>query len=183
MSKAKGRPIRVMFHDEARFGRISDPRRCWAPFPWRPVVHAAVVQEFTYAYAAVSPHDGVLDSLILPAVGTEMMSLFLEEVSVRHPDEFIVMIMDGAGWHTARKLRVPDNMHIRYLPPYSPELNPVEYLWDDIREKHFSNHVFATITALEVHLMHSLAGMEKDHERVRSITGWDWIIDSIVNAN
>ena len=183
MNKAKGRPIRVMFHDEARFGRISDPRRCWAPFPWRPVVHAAVVQEFTYAYAAVSPHDGVLDSLILPAVGTEMMSLFLEEVSVRHPDEFIVMIMDGAGWHTARKLHVPDNMHIRYLPPYSPELNPVEYLWDDIREKHFSNHVFATITALEVHLMHSLAGMEKDHERVRSITGWDWIIDSILNAN
>jgi transposase len=146
-------------------------------------MHAAIVQEFTYAYAAVSPHDGILDSLILPAVGTAMMSLFLEEVGVRHPDEFIVMIMDGAGWHTAKNLDIPDNMHILYLPPYSPELNPVEYLWDDIREKDFSNKVFVTITALEVHLMHSLAKMEENHERVQSITGWDWIINSILNAN
>ena len=183
MTKAKGRPLRIMFHDEARFGRISDPRRCWAPFPCRPLVHAAIVQEFTYAYAAVSPYDGVLDSLILPTVDTAMMSLFLEEVGIRHPEEFIVMIMDGAGWHTAKNLQVPDNMHLLSLPPYSPELNPVEYLWDDLREKAFPNHVFATITALEVHLMHSLARMEEDHERVRSITGWDWIINAILNAN
>jgi len=182
MSMAEGRPVRVMFHDEARFGRISDPRRCWAPFPCRPVVHAAIVQEFTYAYAAVSPSDGELDSLILPEVGTAIMSLFLEEVSVRHADEFIVMIMDGAGWHTAKRLHVPDNMLILYLPPYSPELNPVEYLWDDIREKDFSNRVFANMTALEDRLMNSLAKMEEDRKRVRSITGWEWIINAILNA-
>ena len=112
-------------------------------------MHAAIVQEFTYAYAAVCPSDGELDSLILPEVGTAMMSLFLEEVGARHPDEFIVMIMDGAGWHTAKKLHAPHNMLILYLPPYSPELNPVEYLWDDIREKDFSNRVFADMTALK----------------------------------
>jgi hypothetical protein len=182
MSTAEGRPVRVMFHDEARFGRISDPRRCWAPFPCRPLVHAAIVQEFTYAYAAVSPSDGELDSLILPEVGTAMMGLFLEEVSVRHPDEFIVMIMDGAGRHTAKGLHVPENMRILYLPPYSPELNPVEHLWDDIREKDFSNRVFANMTALEDHLMNSLAKMEEDRRRVRSITGWEWIINAILNA-
>jgi hypothetical protein len=182
MSKADGRPLRLMFHDEARFGRIDDPRRCWAPFPCRPLVHAAVVQEFTYAYAAVSPLDGVLDSLILPSVGTAMMDLFLEEVSVRHPEEFIVMIMDGAGWHTARDLRLPGNMHILFLPPYSPELNPVEYLWDDIREKDFPNRAFDTIESLEVNLMYSLARLEQNGERVKSITGWDWIVNAILNA-
>lgn len=183
MKRSEGRALRIMFHDEARFGRISDPRRCWAPFPCRPVVHAAIVQEFTYAYAAVSPLDGKLDSLILPAVGTDMMNLFLTEVALRHPDEFIVIIMDGAGWHTAKDLTIPENMHILYLPPYSPELNPIEHLWDDLREKDFWNRVFGTIEALEIHLMHSLARMENDHERVRSITGWDWIVNAILNAN
>ena len=145
-------------------------------------MHAAVVQEFTYAYAAVSPQDGVLDSLILPSVGTAMMDLFLGEVSARHPDEFIVMIMDGAGWHTSRELLLPHNMRILCLPPYSPELNPVEYLWDEIREKYFPNRVFATIESLEIHLMQSLATLEQDGERVKSITGWDWIINASLNA-
>lgn len=172
-----------MFHDEARFGRITDPRRCWAPFPSRPLVHAAVVQEFTYAYAAVSPLDGVLDSLILPSVGTTLMDLFLEEVSRRHPGEFIIMVMDQAGWHTAKDLRLPENLCLLYLPPYSPELNPVEYLWDEIREKDFPNLVFDTIEALELHLMHSLARLEQDQACVQSITGWDWIVSAILNAD
>lgn len=115
----KDRSIRIMFQDEARFSRISDPRRCWAPYPARPVVHAAIVQEFTYTYAAVSHVDGVLDSLILPAVNTDMMNLFLEEVAIRHSEDFIVMLMDKAGWHTAKDLHIPENMYILHLPPYS----------------------------------------------------------------
>jgi hypothetical protein len=142
-----------------------------------------VVQEFTYAYTAVSPQDGLLDSLILPWVGTGMMNLFLEEVSFRHPDEFIVMLMDQAAWHTAKELRIPENIHILFLPPYSPELNPVEYLWDEIREKDFPNLVFATIESLEIHLMHGLAALERDSIRVQSITGWDWILNAILNAD
>jgi hypothetical protein len=66
-----------MFQDEGRFGRISDPRRCWAPHGVRLVVPSQVVREYTHAFAAVSPHDGVLDSLILPDVNAQMMSLFL----------------------------------------------------------------------------------------------------------
>ena len=111
-----------------------------------------------------------------------MTCFFLEEVSIRDPDEFIVMIMDGASWHPAKNLRATNNMLILYLPPYSPELNPVEYLWDDIREKDFSNRVFADMTALEDRLMNSLAKMEGDRRRVRSITGWEWIITAILNA-
>ncbi len=64
------RPLRLMFQDEARFGRISDSRRCWTPYPIRPMVEAAVVREFIYAYAAVSPRDGEMDSLILPEAST-----------------------------------------------------------------------------------------------------------------
>ena len=69
--------LRLMFQDEARFGRISDTRRCWCPKPIRPLCYAMVTQEYTYAYAAVSVADGGLDSLILPHVNGECMQLFL----------------------------------------------------------------------------------------------------------
>jgi len=92
-----------MFQDEARFGRINIPRLCWAPMGVRPVVGCQVVREYTYAYAAVSPVDGVMDSLILPEVNTADFELFLEEVATRHADEFVLMFMDGAGWHTTKK--------------------------------------------------------------------------------
>jgi hypothetical protein len=93
-----------MFEDEARFGRSSDPRRCWAPAGGRPEVNTQIVREYEYAFAAVSPHDGSLDTLVLPAANTEAMSLCLAEVSQRHADEFIVMVLDGAGWHRAKHL-------------------------------------------------------------------------------
>lgn len=172
-----------MFEDEARFGRINDPRHCWAPYPMRPLVKAAIVQEFTYAFAAVSPHDGMLDTLILPEVSTKAMNIFLREVADRHTQEFILMIMDSAGWHKARALVIPENMHILYLPPYSPELNPVEYLWDDLREKEFPNKLFNNMDMLELHLMNGLLKMEDNPDQVKSITGWQWIITVNLNAN
>src|SRR5512138_585369 len=76
-----GSRLRVMFQDEGRFGRISTPRRCWAPRGMRPEVPCQMVREYTYGFVALSPHDGVLDSLILPQVCEEAMSLFLREVS------------------------------------------------------------------------------------------------------
>jgi len=72
----QGRRFRLMFQDEARFGRINDPRRCWAPKGFRPEVGMQIVREYTYAFGAVSPHDGTLDSLVLPVVSAEAMSLF-----------------------------------------------------------------------------------------------------------
>ena len=93
------------------------------------MVGARLVREYTYAFSAVSPHDGVMDSLVLPFVNAETMSLFLALVAERHPEEFIVMVMDQAGWHIAGDLVVPDNMRILFLPPYSPELNPAEHIW------------------------------------------------------
>ena len=83
-----------MFQDEGRFGRISDPRRCWVPSGLRPDVPTQVVREYTYAFAAVSPHDGTMDSLILPEVNACMMSIFLEEVATRHPGDLILMLRE-----------------------------------------------------------------------------------------
>jgi transposase len=173
--------IRLMFMDEARFGRISDTRRCWCPKPIRPVCYAMVSQEYTYAYAAVSVSDGHMDSLILPHVNGECMQIFLDEVAARHLNDRIVMVLDGAGWHKNESLIIPDNIHMLRLPPYSPELNPAEHIWDDLREKEFHNKVFDSIDSLEDHLEKALLDMEHDHDRIRSIVAWPWIINALMN--
>ena len=172
-----------MFQDEGRFGRINDPRRCWAPSGVRPDVPQQVVREYTHAFATVSPHDGILDSLILPEVNAEMMTLFLEEVSSRHPDEFIMMFMDQAGWHKARELKIPVNMSLYWLPAYSPQCNPVEHLWEEIREKWFENKVFDSLDSVEDTLVTALASLEKDKKKVLGLSGFDWIIRISMNAN
>ena len=168
-----------MFQDEARFGRISEVRRCWCPKPWRPLVQAMVTQQSTYAYAALSPADGHLDSLVLPHVNGACMQVFLDEIAARHPGERIVMVLDGAGWHKNEQLPRPANIALLFLPPYSPELNPVEHLWDDLREKYFHNRVFASLDAVIDQLAEALLAYESGPASVRSITRWDWIINAL----
>jgi hypothetical protein len=172
-----------MFEDEARFGRLSEPHRCWAPKGVRPTVPAQIVREYEYAYAAVSPHDGVLDTLVLPEVNTEAMGLFLTEVSARHAAEFILVVLDGAGWHKAKHLSVPANMRLISLPPWSPQLNPAEHVWDEVREKHFANRWFETMDQLDEQLVTGLATLETDTPRIASLTGFDWITCVPLKAN
>lgn len=171
-----------MFQDEARFGRISDTRYCWACRPVRPMVKAMLVHQYTYAYGAVSPVDGRFDSLVLPQVNTECMQLFITEVGSRYPEENIVMVVDGAGWHKSKTIGLPENLRLLFLPPYSPELNPQEHMWDELREKHFHNQAFNSMDALEVQLVNGLKHLEQSPDLVKSITGWDWILNSVSNA-
>ena len=179
---AKAQNIKLMFQDEARFGRISDVRRCWAPRPVRPLCQAMLTHEYTYAYGAVDVCTGELDSLILPHVNTDCMQLFLDEVSARHPKERIVMVIDGAGWHRSHELKAPENIYLLRLPPYAPELNPMEHVWDELREKYFHNRVFDSLDALENHLVLALRNMELDSTTVCSIVSWPWIIGALLTS-
>jgi transposase len=174
-------PIRLMFQDEARFGRISDTRQCWCPKPIRPLCRSIVTQEYTYAYAAVDVACGEMDSLILPHLNGTCMQIFLDEVAARHPQDRVIMVLDRAGWHRCKDLALPPNLRLLLLPPYSPELNPVEHLWDEIREKFFHNKVFNSLDALEDLLCTALNHMEHSPEKVRSIVAWSWIIKAVLN--
>lgn len=171
-------PVRLMFQDEARFGRISDPRKCWAPAPHRPLVPVALVREYTYAYAAVTPEDGALDWMIASKMDTLNMSAFLRHVALKHSDEFVVMVLDGAPSHRSKELVVPENMALVGLPPYSPELNPAERLWDDIREKEFANRVFDSLGAAIAQVARGLKRLENSPASLQSLTGWEWILRS-----
>ena len=167
-----------MFQDEGRFGRINNPRRCWAPEGVRPTVGMQRVRESVYVYAAVAPADGELVSLVLPDTDSVMMSLFLGEVAQRYPDEFILMFMDQAGWHRSGSLLIPDGMKLKWIPPYSPECNPTEHIWEEIREKWFGNTVFANLDAVEDMLTQALFSLEKNTPLIQSLTGFEWVLVS-----
>ena len=122
------RPIRLMFQDEARFGRMARIRRCWAPAPLRPVVANGYEREFTYVYGGVSPLQGELDWSLSDKMNTAQMGAFLAQVSQAYPQEFIVMVVDGASSHKAKELIVPENVRLIRLPSYSPELKPQEHI-------------------------------------------------------
>jgi len=171
-------PLRVMFQDEARFGRLSDPRRCWAPAPLRPVVPVALVREYTYAYAAVTPKDGALDWMLTSKMDTLGMNAFLKHIAEQHPQDYIVMVVDGAPSHRSKDLQVPANMSLVRLPAYSPELNPAERLWDDIREKEFANRVFDSLGAAMAQAARGLKRLEDSPASLCSLTGWEWILKS-----
>lgn len=183
MVKLHSYNLRVMFQDEAGFGRINKPKRCWCPKGIRPTVPCQRIREYSYAYAAVSPFDGEMVSLVLPYANTDCMNIFLDEVSKRHSDEYILLIADCAAWHRSKMLNIPKNIEIFPLLHYSPELNPVENIWDEVREKGFKNEVFNSMIAVENRLCNTLADLENDKCRVKSIAGWNWIVTINSNAN
>ena len=128
------------------------------------------MRELTYVYAAVAPEAGKMTSLILPTSDTSMMNLFLAHVSQTFADYFIVMQVDRAGWHHAKDLVVPENMRLIPQPAYSPELNPVEHLWEHLREKHFPDFACASLDEVIDKLCVGLTQLEADPECLRSMT-------------
>ena len=144
-----GKPLRVMFQDEAGFGRINKPKRCWCRKGIRPTVPCHHVREYVYTYGAVSPLDGAFFSLVLPLANTNCMNLFLKALSNYFPNNHILLVLNNPGWHTSKTPTVPDNIELYLLLPYTPELNPIEQIWEEVREKGFRNELFKTLDAVE----------------------------------
>lgn len=122
-------------------------------------------------------------SLVLPYANTECMNIFLEEVSKRYPDSYILMVVDNASWHKSKGLNIPENIELFPLLPYTPELNPFEMIWDEVREKGFRNELFKSLKAVQDRLCDTLLSLELNKNRVKSICVWDWIITAVLKAN
>lgn len=150
-------------------------RKCWSPAPLRPVVQNGYQREYTYVYGAVCPKDGQFEWGITRKMNTEQMGGFLRQVSLACPDDYVLMVVDGASSHVAKELAVPENMELFRLPPYAPELNPQEHIWDEVREKDFPNRVFDSMDGVLSQLQSGLPRLSAERQRVRSITFWPWI--------
>jgi len=134
----------VFFFDEGRFGLKPSLGRYWARKGTRP--HSAVKPGYTnfYLYSSVSPHTGESFTLLLPWVNTEVMNFYLKALSNEYPNKKLMLIMDGAGWHHSKELMSHENIKIEFLPAYSPELNPVEKLWQWLRRHVCRNRLFCS---------------------------------------
>lgn len=163
-------PIRLYFQDEAQFGRINTLQKCWCLKGVIPTAPQQVIREFTFVFTAACPETGKTCSLILPRADTETMNLFLLTLSEQQSDERIIVCMDRAGWHTTQQLVLPENIIVWFLPPYSPELNPVELIWRELRAKYFNNKLFNTLDEVDSHLMFAITDFTADKERLKKLT-------------
>jgi transposase len=171
----QGQPVLLMFQDEARFGRVSMPVSCWAPHPFRPVVKYSLVREFKYIYGSVAPWDGFLHYQIYDKMNTENMVRYLKALSKKFNDYFIVLVLDGASSHTTKNLIKPDNISLISLPPYSPDLNPVEQLWRILRKNRLHNKLFETLDDVMHEVKLGLNQIARNKNALCILTNWEWI--------
>jgi hypothetical protein len=124
-----------------------------------------------------------MDWMVSQKMNTVQMSVFLSQVSAAHPADSIIMVLDGARSHKAKDLQRPENIRLVALPTYSPELNPQEHVWDELREKEFPNRVFNDIDAVVRQLPSGLPRLTADHGALRGLTAWPWIVSLNLKAN
>ena len=163
-----------MFQDEAGFGRINKPKYCWCEKGVRPSVPCHHIREYYYAFGAVEPLTGESFFLVLPRCNSSCMNTFLCDLSKEYQDDVILLCCDGAAWHKSGALNIPENIELFYIPPYTPEMNPIEQIWKEIRKRGFRNEVFASLNKVLDRLCDTICTLT--NEAILSITGRNWII-------
>lgn len=166
--------MRIFFQDEARVGQQGTLTRVWAPRGSRPTALKQTEYQWVYLWAAVEPASGELAAMITPDVNTARMNQFLEGLgSMLDVNDLAIVVLDNAGWHRAKALKVPDNLTLLPLPAYSPELNPTERLWQWLRSHHLANRVYADYDELLHAAKAALASVEAD--RIKSVCACDYL--------
>ena len=180
LNVADGKPVRIWVADEHRYGLISVVRKCWTLRGERPTAPYQTKYEWGYLYSALEV-DGAnaAEFLCLPRVDLGMSRLFLEQVAARDPQAEHVVIQDQAGFHLNPELHeLPARVHVIPLPPYSPELNPVEAIGDVIKDR-IGNTLWRTLEALEESMGEELRPIYESAARVRSLVSHGWLLDQV----
>ncbi len=168
--------VDVWFQDEARFGQQNTTTHLWARTGSRPRAVKQQQFEYTYLFGAVCPATGATEALIAPWVNQEVMKLHLAQISQSTlPGRYALVVMDGAGWHTTNVANEFDNLNTLKLPPYSPELNPVEQIWQWLRQNKLANQCFSGYEDIVEKLTSAWNHFIKDKSTVKSLCNRDWI--------
>ncbi|MBS6062934.1 IS630 family transposase [Criibacterium bergeronii] len=125
--------VRLMFQDEAGFGRINKSKYCWCKKGTRAQVPCHHIREYRYVYGALEPKTGENYFLVKPNCNTNCMNEFIKELSAEYKEDMIILVCDGAVWHKSKGLEIPKNVKIIHIPPYTPEMNPIEQILKQIR--------------------------------------------------
>lgn len=171
-----GTPIEIWFQDEARIGQKNKQVYQWAKKGSRPRQPADQRYESAYIFGAVCAASDKGAALVMPYANTQAMQEHLQEISrCVAKGAHAVVLMDGAGWHKAGELNVPENLTIMFIPPYSPELNPVENIWQFLRQNYLSNRVFETYEDILDACCNAWNTLTAETGRITSIVEREWV--------
>lgn len=175
--------VELWFMDEARVGQKGRTTHVWYERGARPPGTHDIGFASAWLFGAACPERDEAVALVLPEASTAAMNLFLAEVSRGLPARaHAVLVLDRAGWHTSRTLDVPPNLTLVHLPPYSPELNPVEKLWQHLRERFLSHRVLRDLEAVIEGACRAWNGLVAEPGRVRSLTAFPWLPRSVATS-
>lgn len=174
---AKGKTIEFWFQDEARVGQKGTLTRQWARRGTRPRMKRDQRHTSAYIFGAVCPARDTGAALVMPYANSEAMNLHLVEIAKEvPPNTHAVVIIDGAGWHqTGGALKVPDNLSLLRLPPYSPELNAQENIWQFLRQNFLAGRIFDTYTDIVDACCTAWNALINETGRIQSIASRDWL--------
>jgi len=168
--------IEIWFQDEGRFGQMGRLAHRWWLRGERPLGLYDRRFSSTYIYAAVCPSSGDDFALVLPKVNTKTMNCFLEEFSASRPDNVhVVLVLDRAGWHRSKGIELPTNITLVPLPPYSPELNPVERVWLYLRERYYSHRALKDYNDIVDACCHAWMSLISESGIIHSLTSYPWL--------
>jgi hypothetical protein len=172
-----GERVELWFMDEARVGQKGGVTHVWYQKGARPRGPRQHGFTSTYLFGAVCPERGEGVALVLPEVSTGAMDLFLAELSRAVPaGTHAALVLDGAGWHVSDDLTVPANLTLIHPPPYSPELNPVERVWEYLRDRWLSHRVLAGgHEAVVDAACAAWNALLAEPGRLRSLTNFPWL--------
>jgi DDE superfamily endonuclease len=176
---ARDKPLEIWFQDEARVGQKGSLTRIWARRGSRPRAHRDTRYESAYIFGAVCPARKVGAGIVMPHADTEALNVHLTEISRCVAEgSHAALLLDGAGWHVATKLVVPNNITLVHLPPYSPELNPVENVWEYLRKNKLALRVHENYDAIVGVCCQAWNDLMAMPERIASITARKWAVMS-----
>ena len=168
-------PVEIWFQDEARVGQKNGQVYQWAAKGTRPRQTADQRYENAYIFGAVCPARDKGAALVMPRANAAAMQKHLEEISQTIAAKAHgVVIMDRAGWHKSGALKIPENLSILFLPPYSPELNPTENIWQFLRQTYLSNRVFENWEAIVDACCDAWNRLTAETGRIKSIATRNW---------
>jgi hypothetical protein len=173
--EAAGKPVEIWFTDEARVGQQGTLTRVWAKRGSRPRAPRDRRYEWAYLFGAVCPERSAGAAIVMPEVNVEAMNEHLTEINRRvSVGAVALLVLDGAGWHSSPRLKVPENIVLLPLPPYSPELNPVENIWEFLRANLLSHRVWDSYEAIIEACCEAWNKLMQMPERIASLTKRAW---------
>ena len=174
-ASADDKKIEIWWQDEARVGQKGEITYIWAPKGSRPRTPKDLRFGNRYIFGAICPEHNKGAALVLPYANTHAINLHLQEISLHVAKaSHAVLLMDQAGWHVTDKLVVPENISILYLPPYSPELNPTENIWEFLKANFLKNRVFETISDIIDACCDAWNPLISEAGRIKSIASRGW---------